>query len=198
MPFFSFLKDDAAVADVFLHTWDRFSHLGRFLDHTICGSSDLTIGERELIAAYVSGLNECSFCFDIHKQVAQHHDVDENILKQLLDNVDSASVDDRLKPIFTYVGKLTKTPAMMTQGDADAVFAAGWTEDALHDAVSVCCAFNFMNRLMDGHGIGKLSSEKSSVLSGRLSQFGYDRTKAMAPGESPEGAAFRVPPKQDV
>ena len=43
------------------------------------------------------------------------------------------------------------TPTRMTQ--ADAVFAAGWDEAALHSAIAVCCVFNFMNRLVDGHGI---------------------------------------------
>jgi hypothetical protein len=40
----------------------------------------------------------------------------------------------------------------MTQADADAVFAAGWSERALHDAVMTTCLFNFMNRMLDGHG----------------------------------------------
>ena len=41
----------------------------------------------------------------------------------------------------------------MVQADADAVFAAGWDERALHDAVCVACLFNFMNRLVEGHGV---------------------------------------------
>ena len=41
----------------------------------------------------------------------------------------------------------------MTPGDAEAVFAAGWDERALHDAVNVVCLFNFMNRLVEGHGV---------------------------------------------
>ena len=41
----------------------------------------------------------------------------------------------------------------MTQADADAVFAAGWDERALHDAIAVSCTFAFMNRLVLGHGI---------------------------------------------
>ena len=49
--------------------------------------------------------------------------------------------------------KLTQAPTRMIQADADAVFAAGWDEAALHSAIAVCCVFNFMNRLVDGHGI---------------------------------------------
>ena len=41
----------------------------------------------------------------------------------------------------------------MLPADAEAVFAAGWHEQALHDAVSVCSLFNLMNRLVDGLGV---------------------------------------------
>jgi hypothetical protein len=41
----------------------------------------------------------------------------------------------------------------MTQADADAVYAAGWNERALYDAVLVCCLFNFMNRVVEGLGL---------------------------------------------
>jgi hypothetical protein len=41
----------------------------------------------------------------------------------------------------------------MIQADADAIFAEGWDERALHDVVMVCCCFSFMNRLADGHGL---------------------------------------------
>lgn len=41
----------------------------------------------------------------------------------------------------------------MTQADADAVLAAGWGEAELHDAALTVCLFNFMNRLLEGHGV---------------------------------------------
>ena len=49
--------------------------------------------------------------------------------------------------------KLTQTPARMTEQDAKAVFAAGWSEAALYDAVKVCALFNFMNRIVEGTGV---------------------------------------------
>jgi hypothetical protein len=40
----------------------------------------------------------------------------------------------------------------LVQADADAVFQAGWSERALHDAIMTTSLFNFMNRLLEGHG----------------------------------------------
>jgi hypothetical protein len=56
-------------------------------------------------------------------------------------------------PVLGYLRKLTLTPTRMTQADADAVYAAGWSERALYDAVQICCLYNFMNRFVEGIGL---------------------------------------------
>src|SRR5215469_9828137 len=71
----------------------------------------------------------------------------------LIQDLATAPIDSKLRPILAFVKKLTLTSTRMTQADADAVFAVGWDEAALHSAIAVCCLFNFMNRLVDGHGI---------------------------------------------
>ncbi|HAQ34138.1 MAG TPA: peroxidase, partial [Alphaproteobacteria bacterium] len=39
-------------------------------------ASDLDVATRELIAAYVSGLNACAFCYGAHKTMAHAFGVD--------------------------------------------------------------------------------------------------------------------------
>ena len=60
----------------------------------------------------------------------------------------------------------------MTQADADKVFAAGWNDQALYEAVSVCALFNYMNRLVEGLGI-KAGPEYFKLSSERLAKHGY-------------------------
>jgi uncharacterized peroxidase-related enzyme len=117
------------------------------------GPSPLTVAQREVIAAYVSGLNGCGYCHGVHRTTAQAFGVAADVLGALLADVDTAPVDEALKPLLRYVAKLTRSPSGITPGDAAAVLAAGWDEQALHDAVSVCALFNFMNRLVDGLGV---------------------------------------------
>jgi alkylhydroperoxidase family enzyme len=74
--------------------------------------------------------------------------------------------------VLRYVGKLTATPAKLTQADADAVFAAGWDEQALYDAVLVCALFNFMNRMVDGLGV-KADESYFATSGNRLRELGY-------------------------
>ena len=114
--------------------------------------SELSIGERELIAAYVSGLNACQYCVNSHINVAEQFGVDATVLEKLLASIDDAPIKETLKPIFYYVKKLTETPSKMMARDAEQVYSLGWQEETLVDVVSVCAFFSLMNRLVDGTG----------------------------------------------
>jgi hypothetical protein len=94
------------------------------------------------------------------------------LLAALLADVGTAEVPEPMKPLLRYVGKLTLTPAKITGADAEAVLAAGWQEQALHDAVAVCGLFNMMNRLVDGLGI-TAGQEYFRLASRRLADTGY-------------------------
>ncbi len=117
------------------------------------GPSALTPGERELIAAYVSGRNRCDYCHGIHAATAVAYGYDAAMVESIVDDPDLDGVDARLRPILLYARKLTDTPDSVTDADAQAVYDAGWDEQALHDAIMVTCTFNFMNRLLEGHGV---------------------------------------------
>lgn len=60
----------------------------------------------------------------------------------------------------------------ITRSDADAVLSAGWSEKALHDAVSVCGLFNLMNRLVSGLGI-TVDQDYFETSGDRLAVGGY-------------------------
>jgi uncharacterized peroxidase-related enzyme len=135
--------------------------------------SEISVGDRELIAAFVSGLNACQYCHGVHSASAKASGVDEALIRSLLDDVETAPVEPRLKPMLYYVKQLTLAPSRMTQAMADAVIASGWSERALHDAVCVCALFNFMNRLVEGHGLqgsAALFEERGSL----LAENGYE------------------------
>ena len=93
-------------------------------------------------------------------------------LSALLADVTTAPVAEPMKPILRYAAKLTVTPAKITPEDAEAVLAAGWEEQALHDAVAVCALFNMMNRLVEGLGI-TAGEDYFRVAAGRLAGAGY-------------------------
>jgi uncharacterized peroxidase-related enzyme len=166
----------------------RFPHtappLLDYHDRLLRDPSPLTVGERELIAAYVSGLNACDFCHGAHIIAARVHGVAETVFGALLADIDSAPVEDRLKPLLRYVRKLTVSPAKISPSDAQKVFDAGWDEQALFDAISVCALFNMMNRIVMGTGVGgnpRLNDpEDVAARAKRMGQPGSDPHSAEA------------------
>ena len=134
--------------------------------------SPLTAGERELIAAYVSGLNDCTYCHGVHTQTAARFGIPENLVGALLADVETAPVEPRMRALLAYVGKLTRTPSRVTAADAEDVRAAGWSDDALFHAVSTAALFNLMNRLVDGLGI-TAEAEYFTGAADRLAGQGY-------------------------
>ncbi len=153
MPHLPSLPEKATLLDVFRRFPETSRALIEYHERLLRGPSPLRVAERELIAAYVSGLNQCHYCHGVHTVAAEALGVAPGTLEQLLNDPDSADIDAKLRPILHYVRKLTLSPARMTSADAEAVYAAGWDEQALHDAVSICALFNFMNRLVEGLGI---------------------------------------------
>ena len=117
------------------------------------GDCEFSSRERELIAAFVSGANDCVFCYNTHKSTAEAFGVAEGLLSVMLDDLDASQVDDKLKPVLRFAKKLTETPSRMLQSDADAIFDAGWSENSFHYTVMICALFNFYNRIMDGYGV---------------------------------------------
>lgn len=139
--------------------------LFKLLEDIKTSFSPLSSGMRELIITYTSALNKSEFCFNVHKALLQEQGIDEVVYEQLKLNIDSANVDEKLKPILHYVKKLTLTPEQITARDVNAIFAAGWDEKAFLDSVCLCAVVNCMNRLAMGIGID-LSTLSPTNMSG--------------------------------
>ena len=153
MPFFKSLPADAGVR----HILQMNKPVGRALiqlhEALMRSDSPLTPAEHELIAAYVSGLNECQYCYGVHAETARGFGISEELLRKMLFDLDQTPLDPKMRTLLDYVRLLTTAPRQLVQADADAVFAAGWSERALHDAILTASLFNFMNRLLEGHGV---------------------------------------------
>ncbi|HZA74925.1 MAG TPA: peroxidase-related enzyme [Acidimicrobiales bacterium] len=185
MSFLPSFRPDAVLLDVFKAFPDTSRPLLDYHEALLRGPSPFTPAERELIAAYVSGLNACQYCHGVHTETAQAFGVPEGLLGELLADLDTANIEEGLRPVLRYVRKLTLTPSRITAVDAEDVFAAGWDERALHDAVSVCALFNLMNRLVDGLGI-HADQAYYGTAAGRLSgPAGYAGVRTLLDGTPP-------------
>lgn len=150
---FPSLPNVAHLTDLLVRFPKNIAPLMVYTNAVLRSEGHLSIGERELIASYVSGLNACDFCLGAHEIYAQAFGIPEGLLEQLLDDIETADIAPRLKPIFTYLKKMNTLPMRLAPADAQAVFDAGWEEEALFEAIEVSGLFNMMNRLVEGSGV---------------------------------------------
>ncbi|MHC4995462.1 MAG: carboxymuconolactone decarboxylase family protein [Planctomycetota bacterium] len=142
--------------------------------------SPFTVAQRELIAAYVSGLNACRYCHGIHTMVAERFGVEPGLIKQLIADLDAAPIEENFKAVLRYVRKLTEEPSRIVPSDAEALYEAGWDDRGVYEAVMTCALFNFMNRMVDGLGVNP-EDEYLCFSADRLSEGGYGRLLNLMP-----------------
>lgn len=147
------IPEDAELSDLFRAYPVGVRELLVYHDRVLRHPAPLTVAERELIAAVVSGLNACDYCYGAHRIIAETFGVDESVIRSAVDDPGMPLVAARMRPILQFVTKLTRAPSAIRKADRDAIFGAGWSEEALYYAVLTCALFNAMNRIVDGMGI---------------------------------------------
>ena len=170
MPFLS----PQTLPDIFQQNPDRYAALAQLIQTIMRGESAFSPGERELIAAYVSGLNACNYCHNSHLAIATDLGIDPQLLEAALQDLATAPFDDRLRAVLAFVQKLTLTPSKVTQADIDAVAEVGWSERAIRDAIEVCALFSFMNRIVDGYGFETPDNHQLLTMAKGINIHGYE------------------------
>lgn len=114
------------------------------------GPSPLTPGERELIAAYTSDRNDCTFCTRSHSATAGELLNDKALVEQVKADPETAPISDKMKALLAISAKVQDTDADVTEDDVARAREHGATDKAIHDTVLVTAAFCMYNRYVDG------------------------------------------------
>lgn len=150
---FPSLPEQPHLSDVFQRFGRGVWPLCEFHDVVLRGESDWSVAERELMAAFVSGLNACNFCHGAHAMIAELHGIEPEVLDGLMGDTGHSDLAPGLAATLEYLRKLTVAPARLSDADAQAVFEQGVSEQALFDAITVGALFNFMNRIVEGTSV---------------------------------------------
>ena len=68
----------------------------------------------------------------------------------------TAPIDDRDKALFAFIEKMNEQSNLVRREDIDRLTAAGWSEEAIYDAITVCALFKFYNAWIDATGVHDL------------------------------------------
>jgi len=122
-------------------------------DVLLHAGNSLTRGERELIAAHVSALNDCTFCHNSHAAVASCHLGDDGaVMRAVVADAERAPVSAKMKALLAIAARVQRSGREVRDADIARARAEGATDIEIHDTVLIAAAFCMFNRYVDGLG----------------------------------------------
>jgi uncharacterized peroxidase-related enzyme len=111
----------------------------------------LTRGERELIGTYVSYLNDCFFCQNVHGALAGHYlHCDIPQIDAIKNDFATTHISDKMKALLSIAGSVQKSGKHVTAEQIEHARDLGANDKEIHDTVLIAAAFCMYNRYVDG------------------------------------------------
>ena len=95
------------------------------------------------------------------------------LVDAVLHDYRTAPIDAREKALFAFIDKVNGHSAQLRKEDVDEAKAAGWSDEALYDAITVCALFNFYNKWIDASGVSDMPAAAYAASGRRLATVGY-------------------------
>ena len=99
----------------------------------------------------------------------------EELVWSALRDLENSALPEKEKALFRFVAKVNHHAPKSTAEDMAPLHAAGWTDEAIYYAITVCALFNFYNRWIDAAGVHAMSEEAHRRFGARTAQHGYVR-----------------------
>ena len=136
------------------------------------GPSAWSVGDRELMAAFVAKKNQCEWCTMAHAAVAKKAYNDDARVAAVLSDLETAPIEEPLRATLRMLRKLTCEHAVTVE-DMCAVLSSGVSREQIRDALAVSFAFNITARLANAFGFALPSREAFDAGAQYLLTRGY-------------------------
>ncbi|WP_248965414.1 carboxymuconolactone decarboxylase family protein [Sphaerisporangium perillae] len=151
MPHITLDTDEPGIRGLFGFRPETARPLNELVEVLLRGESTLTRGERELIAAYVSALNHCRYCFSSHAAYAAAQLPEGmELVEQVRADLDGAPIPPKLRALLGIAGAVQRGGREVSEQHVNTARAAGATDLEIHDTVLIAAAFCMYNRYVDG------------------------------------------------
>jgi alkylhydroperoxidase family enzyme len=88
----------------------------------------------------------------------------------------TAPIDDRDKALFAFIEKMNQQSNLVRREDVDRLTDAGWSQEAIYDAITVCALFRFYNAWIDATGVHEMPAAAYVMSGKRMAAEGYIRS----------------------
>ncbi len=168
------------IWNLFAYWPEVTSHLASFTEGVMRAPAPINAGLRELIAAYTSYINECQFCWMSHAAVAAEMLGGGDLVRKVLDDVETSPLGESEKALLRFAGKITKNLPAMAEEDVRELRGHGWNDESIYYTILVVSLFNFYNRWVTTSGVHPVSDEIHRQHGRRLALSGYEPKNRLA------------------
>ncbi len=149
-------------------------HLSRFTQEIMRGECSLSPGFRELIAAFTSWGNRCPFCSKYHVAVAAEMlGQTQEYVWTVVRDLEGSPLPENQKVLLRFVNRVNFCAQDVTSEEMEPLHEAGWSDEAIYYAITVCALFNFYNRWIGACGVHPMSEEAHREFGARTAKNGY-------------------------
>ncbi len=151
MPHIDLLNDLPGIRGLLQFRPETAKPINDLVNVLLHHANSLSMGERELIATYVSARNDCHFCQTIHGAIAAHHLAgDEDLVRSVKQDFGQAPISDKLKALLAIAGQVQQGGKQVTAEAIESARKEGATDLEIHDTVLIAAVFCMCNRYVDG------------------------------------------------
>ena len=151
MPHIHLQEGLPGIRGLFAFRLDTARPLSQLAQALLHDENTLSRAERELIATYVSSLNDCYFCQTAHGALAEAHlGGKATLVEQVKRDPDTAPISDKLRALLAIASKVQRGGKNVTTEDIEHARSHGASDREIHDTVLIAAAFCMYNRYVDG------------------------------------------------
>jgi uncharacterized peroxidase-related enzyme len=151
MPHIDFKNDLPGIRSAMAYSPKTAKPLNELAEVLLRSDDGLSRSERELIATYVSYLNDCFYCHNSHGEIACIYlNNDRDLVEQVRKDYHNAAISDKLKSLLSIAGMVQQSGKAVTDADIEKAKNSGATDKDIHDTVLIAAAFCMFNRYVDG------------------------------------------------
>jgi alkylhydroperoxidase family enzyme len=111
---------------------------------------------------------------------------DQELVNGVIADLETSKLGDSDKALFRFVRKVNENSVAIDSADIAVLHEAGFTDEAIYYAITVCALFNFYNRWIDASGVHAMSAEAHRAGAKRSAVYGYSRSSQPPPGDPPQ------------
>jgi uncharacterized peroxidase-related enzyme len=133
--------------------YSRLAALADLLLHQEIPDSSLSLSERELIATYVSSLNDCNYCQAAHGNIAAAHLHDPTLVENVKSDFEGSEVSAKMKALLRIAGMVKRSGKDVSSDAVESAKREEASDMDVHDTVLIAAMFCMFNRYVDGLGM---------------------------------------------